>query len=132
LLLSGGGRGVVPEAELMRRIACAHGVPDQALVIEPRSRNTCENARECARLLRAHQLHSVVLVSDRAHLPRAALLFRLEGVSVAARAAVPAVSWPSALAAAAYEAVALPRSLMRCLIRKSGLTRQRKSQHVDH
>ena len=69
LLLSGGGNGPEPEAEIMRHIALAHGVPPAALLIEPHSRDTVGNARETARLLRAHGLRSAVLVSDRAHLP---------------------------------------------------------------
>jgi len=52
LLLSGGGTGPVPEAELMRRMALARGVPDTALLVEPNSRDTVENANEAARLLR--------------------------------------------------------------------------------
>jgi uncharacterized SAM-binding protein YcdF (DUF218 family) len=85
LLLSGGGSGPVPEAEIMRRMALARGVPDAALLVEPRSRDTVENARESARLLRPRGGRSVVLVSDRVHLPRAALLFRLAGLRVAGR-----------------------------------------------
>src|SRR4051812_44260018 len=92
LVLSGGGSGPTPEAELMRQAAISHGVPPTALLIDPVSRNTFENARETARLLSGRGLSSVVLVSDRAHLPRAALLFRLAGLRVAGRAAVPARS----------------------------------------
>jgi len=40
LLLSGGGSGPVPEAEIMRRIAIARGVPEAALLVEPGSRDT--------------------------------------------------------------------------------------------
>ena len=89
LLLSGGGDGPVPEAEIMRRMALARGVPEAALLVEPGSRDTVENARETARLLRSRGGRSVLLVSDRAHLPRAALLFRLAGLRVAGRAGVP-------------------------------------------
>ena len=67
----------------MRRLALASGLPEAALLLEPRSRNTWENAEESARLLRRRGLRRVVLVSDRAHLPRAALLFRLAGLDIA-------------------------------------------------
>src|SRR5271169_4467345 len=80
LLLSGGGDGPVPEAKIMRRMALARGVPEAALLVEPGSRDTVENARETARLLRSRGARSVVLVSDRVHLPRAALLFCLTGL----------------------------------------------------
>ena len=64
LLLSGGGRGPEPEAEIMRRIALTSDIPQAALLIEPHSRDTVGNARETALLLRAHGLRTVVLVSD--------------------------------------------------------------------
>jgi uncharacterized SAM-binding protein YcdF (DUF218 family) len=53
LVLSDGGSGPVPEAELMQRGATAHGVPPTALLIDIRSRDTFENAREAAGLLSA-------------------------------------------------------------------------------
>src|SRR5215468_4716436 len=67
LVLSGGNPGPIAEAEFMRRAALARGVPESALLVEPVSRNTLENARETARLLRPKALRSVVLVSDRLH-----------------------------------------------------------------
>jgi uncharacterized SAM-binding protein YcdF (DUF218 family) len=113
LVLSGGGREPLPEAEIMRRAAIAHGVCETAMLVDPVSRDTFENARETARLLSARGLGSVLLVSDRVHLPRAALLFRLAGLRVAGRAAVPARSLRRAAGAAFREIVALPWSLLR-------------------
>ena len=52
LVLSGGGTGPVPEAEIMRRMARARGVREAALLVEAGSRDTLENAWETARLLR--------------------------------------------------------------------------------
>lgn len=117
LLLSGGGAGSVPEAELMRRMALSRGVPDTAILIEPNSRDTVENAREAARLLRVRGGGKVVLVSDRCHLPRAALLFRLAGLRVAGWAGVPSPSISWEIGAAIRECLALPRSLARVLRR---------------
>jgi len=116
LLLSGGGAGPVPEAELMRRMALDRGVPEAALLVEPRSRDTVENARETARLLRSRGARSVVLVSDRVHLPRAALLFRLAGLRVAGRAGVPSPSIGREMGAAIRECVKLPGSVARALL----------------
>jgi uncharacterized SAM-binding protein YcdF (DUF218 family) len=115
-VLSGGGAGPVPEAEIMRHRALARGLPETALLIEPRSRNTVENARETARLLHARGLRSVLLVSDRVHLPRAALLFRLAGLRVAGRAGVPPPSIQWEIGTAIRELVALPRSLVRAML----------------
>src|SRR5215472_15579570 len=89
LVLSGGGLGAEPEAAVMRRLALISGVPEAGLLLEPDSRNTWENAEKSAHLLRLRGLRRVVLVSDRAHLPRAALLFRLAGLDVAGRSGVP-------------------------------------------
>ena len=82
LLFSGGGSGPVAEAEFMRDLALAAGVPETALLCEFASRNTVENARNTARLLQRRGASRIVLVSDRAHLPRAALLFRRAGIEV--------------------------------------------------
>jgi uncharacterized SAM-binding protein YcdF (DUF218 family) len=116
LLLSGGGNGPVPEAEIMRRMALARGVPEAALLVEPRSRDTVENARETARLLRSRGARSVVLVSDRVHLPRAALLFRLAGLRVAGRVGVPPPSIRWEIGTRIRECMKLPRSLARVFL----------------
>jgi uncharacterized SAM-binding protein YcdF (DUF218 family) len=113
LVLSGGGRGGEPEAVVMRRLALAAGLPQAALVVEPRSRNTWENACESAALLRRRGLRRIVLVSDRAHLLRAGLLFRLAGVEVARWAGVRRRSPVEELGAFLWEIAALPRSLLR-------------------
>jgi DUF218 domain len=67
LLLSGGGTGPVPEAEIMRRMALARGVPEAVLLVELGSHDTVENARETTRLLRSRGGRAVLLVGDRAH-----------------------------------------------------------------
>jgi uncharacterized SAM-binding protein YcdF (DUF218 family) len=120
LVLSGGGSGPTPEAELMRRAAIAHGVSETAILVDTVSRNTFENARETARLLSVRGLGSVMLVSDRVHLPRATLLFRLAGLRVAGRAAVPASSPGRAAGAAVREILALVWSLLRAGSRRRG------------
>jgi uncharacterized SAM-binding protein YcdF (DUF218 family) len=113
IVLSGGGP--MPEAEIMRDVALAAGVPADALLLEPASCDTLGNARECARLLAARGLQSVILVSDRTHLPRAALLFRLAGLRVAGRGGVAPRSPLVELILALREILALPRSLVRGL-----------------
>jgi uncharacterized SAM-binding protein YcdF (DUF218 family) len=115
-VLSGGGSGPVPEAETMRRAALASGLSETALMIEGRSRNTLENARETARLLSARGLHSVLLVSDRAHLPRAAFLFRRAGLQVVGRAGVPPSSAKQQAGAIIRESAAVLWNLLRALL----------------
>jgi uncharacterized SAM-binding protein YcdF (DUF218 family) len=106
----------VPEAEIMRRMALDSGVPEAALLVEPGSRDTVENARETARLLRSRGARSVVLVSDRVHLPRAALLFRFAGLHLAGCVGVPPPSIRREIGAAIRECVKLPGSLVRALL----------------
>jgi uncharacterized SAM-binding protein YcdF (DUF218 family) len=118
LLLSGGGSGPVPEAEIMQQIALACGVPDGALLVEPRSANTAENAREAARLLRPRGVREVLLVSDRPHLPRAALLFRLAGLRVTAQAGVRSHSMLWEAGVAIRECLTFPGSLARVLLQR--------------
>jgi uncharacterized SAM-binding protein YcdF (DUF218 family) len=117
LVLSGGGRGPVPEAERMRRAALASGIPATALLIEGRSRNTSENAAETARLLNARGLRSVLLVSDRAHLPRAAIYFRFAGLQVVGRAGVSPSSIKLQAASIARESAAVPWNVFRAVLR---------------
>ena len=100
----------------MQRATIAHGIPEAAVLMDPVSRNTFENARETARLLRARGLRSVVLVSDRAHLLRAAVLFHLAGLRVVGSEGVSARSLGGNAGATLREIVALPWSLLRAVL----------------
>lgn len=84
LLVLSGGVGAHPpsEAQVMREVATALGVPEEACVLEERSRSTRENARYTSELLRARGITDVVVVSDAYHLFRARRSFRLEGFEV--------------------------------------------------
>src|SRR5207248_10665885 len=95
-------------------------IPPTAMLVDPVSRDTFENASETARLLSARGLRSVLLVSDRVHLPRAALLFRLAGLRIAGRAAVPVHSLRRQAGAILREIAALPWSLLRAGVTSSG------------
>lgn len=86
VVLSGGGDdgGDVDasEAHRMARAITRLGVPEDALLLEYRSRNTRDNARYTAELADEHGLHRVLLVTSSLHMPRAVLQFRDEGVNV--------------------------------------------------
>jgi uncharacterized SAM-binding protein YcdF (DUF218 family) len=96
----------------MRDLAREAGVPETALLLEPESRNTFENATNTARLLQEAGKSRIVLVSDRLHLPRAVRLFRQAGLDVVGIAGVPAASVRRAIAGALYEAASLAKGLL--------------------
>ncbi|MCK0537293.1 YdcF family protein [Alcanivorax quisquiliarum] len=104
LLLSGGcadGKGP-SEAALMAE-ALRHRWRDTAPWLEENSRTTWENARFSAALLKERGIRRVVLVTDPAHLCRAVLSFRAQGLEVEAHASasLPSPAWmPSAEALA--------------------------------
>lgn len=84
LVLSGGngnpyGPGP-PEAEEMQKAAVVLGVPESALVLEPQSRTTSENAVNTKLLL--DDRTRILLVTSAIAMPRAVGAFRRQGFSV--------------------------------------------------
>jgi uncharacterized SAM-binding protein YcdF (DUF218 family) len=65
----------VASGEIMKREAVALGVPDSAILVEPSSNTTEENAQLVASLMKAHGLVSAILVTSPYHQRRAANLF---------------------------------------------------------
>lgn len=85
LVLSGGSNRAVSatsEAEAMRQLLLEWGVPAQAMVLEERSRNTRENARFTAEILRSRGIRHILLVTSALHMPRARALFEAQGLMV--------------------------------------------------
>ncbi|MFN7134959.1 MAG: YdcF family protein, partial [Myxococcales bacterium] len=84
------------------------GLPGEALLLEDRSRNTHENARHTAALLKPRGIHRVLLVSDGFHLLRARQQFRRAGLdALACPAGVEHLSRTSRLYWVLREALAL-------------------------
>jgi uncharacterized SAM-binding protein YcdF (DUF218 family) len=84
VLVPSGGTGAAPvsEAEAMRRVAVAAGVPAGRVMLEDRSTSTLEHAANVAALARREGWSSLVVVTDRYHVPRALFLFRRCGLTV--------------------------------------------------
>ena len=104
IVLSGGAEDHAPadpddsEAAMMAQ-EVLRVWPEARTHIEPNSRSTWENARNTAALLRPLGVKSVVVVTDRAHMPRAILCFQRHGLRVEAVAleSLPKPAWaPSA------------------------------------
>ena len=68
------------EAEAMAGLLRQAGVADDAIILEPRARDTLESVRFCDALLRTQDdVDQVVPCTSRYHLPRCATLLRLCG-----------------------------------------------------
>jgi uncharacterized SAM-binding protein YcdF (DUF218 family) len=74
--------GGAPEAQLIRDLLVEWGVPFDAILTEPLSQTTRQNAQEAARIIRRQGWRSVLLVTSAAHMPRAVEAFAREGITV--------------------------------------------------
>ena len=63
------------EARVMARTAQAQGIPESAFIVEPKARDTIQNACYAVRIMKAHGWRSAEAVSSASHLPRAGLIF---------------------------------------------------------
>jgi uncharacterized SAM-binding protein YcdF (DUF218 family) len=76
LILTGGAtRNQFVEAETMARVAESEGIPDSAIFMETRAKDTIQNACFATRIMQAHNWRSAEVVSSAYHLPRAAMIF---------------------------------------------------------
>lgn len=83
------GRHPPTEAEAMRDLLLADGIPPQAIRLEDRSRNTHENILHVRPILEELGVRDVVIVTDRTHAPRARLIAR--GLGLRATASSPSL-----------------------------------------
>lgn len=87
LLLTGGAASLTgrtkPEADYVKPILISSGIPDSAIWIENRSRNTHENALNTLALLKERGVKdAVLLVTSAFHMRRAAAVFRKAGIGI--------------------------------------------------
>jgi uncharacterized SAM-binding protein YcdF (DUF218 family) len=101
LILTGGGwpSGFV-QARVMAQTAHALGIPDSAIFIEPKARDTIQNACYSVRIMKAHGWRSAEVVSEAYHLPRTGLIFSRLPVEWRTHAAPPLQPESGALTAA--------------------------------
>lgn len=88
-LLVTGGMGKYPpaEAEVMQRLAIAHGIPTEHILCEDQATSTFASALRCCDILRQRGWWRVLVVTDRYHLPRALFAFRSCGLRAVGSAA---------------------------------------------
>ncbi len=85
LLILSGGRvdwhgGGPPESSDMAKIARAMGVPSAAILEDPTSFNTYQNAVNVRKILTNKGINQILLVTSALHMPRSLLIFRHEGM----------------------------------------------------
>ncbi len=76
IIFSSGYTFAFQEAEVMRELALAHGVPASAILLETKAKNTFENVTFVKPILEQHHWHSLLLVSSPYHMRRALWTFR--------------------------------------------------------
>jgi len=74
------GGAELPQADAAARLLVEVGVPREAILGEPRSRTTWEDARYVKELLAARGIRDVLLVTSALHMPRALATFERFGV----------------------------------------------------
>ncbi len=121
VLMVTGGLGVHPPAEalVMRDIAVAEGLGDDAIVIEDTASDTVASGRTCRALMRSRGWSRALIVTDDFHLPRSLMIFRWLGFAVKGSAPAVSADGPGWLNRAYYwlrELVALPWTALRLLI----------------
>jgi uncharacterized SAM-binding protein YcdF (DUF218 family) len=100
ILVSGGdvpmfGKGIQTESESARSILEEWGVPESAILVETRSKDTEENAFFSRELLAQRGIHRALLVTSASHMPRAFATFRKLGLDVLPSPADYSTGWPA-------------------------------------
>jgi uncharacterized SAM-binding protein YcdF (DUF218 family) len=71
-----------PEAEDMLALLQMLNVPDEAIWLETKSRNTYENALYSRPLLKEKDINTILLVTSAIHMPRSVAIFEKQGFTV--------------------------------------------------
>ena len=82
IVASGGMDHGIVMADVARQTLENEGIPVDMIWTEGASRSTYENGLFTSRLLRAKNIHRIVLVTEAYHMPRAAQCFRKQGLEV--------------------------------------------------
>ncbi|BAY19754.1 hypothetical protein NIES21_56190 [Anabaenopsis circularis NIES-21] len=85
VIIVSGGRidwrnGGTPESTDIASILTEIGVPSQAIIEEPLSLNTYQNAVNVKKILQSRGIHKVLLVTSAMHMPRSLKIFRRQSI----------------------------------------------------
>ena len=84
ILTTGGSGGdpIYTEGEVGRAYLTKHGVPSEAILVEPEGATTAQSVAAAAEIMRRMNLHSCVVVSDGYHIYRVKRLLEAQNVQV--------------------------------------------------
>ncbi|MGH9629854.1 MAG: YdcF family protein, partial [Bryobacteraceae bacterium] len=84
LLTTGGAGGdpVFTEGEVGRAYLVRHGVPSEAIIVEPESESTVHTTTAAAEIMRRMNLGSAIVVSDGYHIYRVKKMLEFRGIGV--------------------------------------------------
>jgi uncharacterized SAM-binding protein YcdF (DUF218 family) len=77
-----GGDPVFTEGEVGRAYLTKHGVPSEAIMVEPEGSSTAQSVAGVAEIMRRMNFHSCIVVSDGYHIFRAKRMLEKQGVRV--------------------------------------------------
>lgn len=98
ILTTGGAGGdpVYTEGEVGRGYLTEHGVPSEAILVEPQGSTTAQSLAAAAEIMHSRNMHSCIVVSDGYHIYRVKRMLEFQGVTVYGSPRPPAGS-PSAV-----------------------------------
>ena len=84
ILTTGGAGGdpIFTEGTVGRAYLISHGVPSEAIIVEPEGESTAHSTVAAAEIMQRMNLKSCILVSDGYHIFRAKRMLELKGVTV--------------------------------------------------
>ena len=85
IIFSGPGRndeGNKSEAEIRTGLALTMGVPRNAIIKDDKAKTTHEESIRISEILKSHEVHNILLVTESLHMRRAIYLFQRTGIEV--------------------------------------------------
>ncbi|HAE05696.1 MAG TPA: hypothetical protein DCG18_02835 [Richelia sp.] len=86
IILSGGRldwhESITPESTDMAVVLNSFGVPQKAIIEEPNSLNTYQNARNVRKIADKNGIKKIILITSAVHMPRSLLIFKRQGMNV--------------------------------------------------
>lgn len=82
IVTGGAAHNFYLESEVMANYLIKHGVKSEHIIQDQISLNTIDNAANCAKIMRAKELNSALIVTSSFHKKRAKLLFEKQNLNV--------------------------------------------------